>query len=139
MLCQFCTDLDLDRLEGVGTGSADSSPTSSSGLEDGLPHHASYADLVTSADAGCELCALVRGQHQKNCHGKLDLLLSSEDGRPQKQTQIICKYEAYWDNLEWCQPVLLREDVACLDVKLSAYTTEGSALRRYYDSAKFFV
>lgn len=40
MLCRFCQSIDLDL----------------AASESGAPHHASYADLIASAEEGCELC-----------------------------------------------------------------------------------
>ena len=44
MLCQVCGNLDLDL----------------SDTQTGILHHASYADLVKFAEAGCELCSLIQ-------------------------------------------------------------------------------
>ena len=51
MLCKCCESLDLD---------------AASDLEIGATHHESFADLVASADNGCELCVrIVEGADER--------------------------------------------------------------------------
>jgi hypothetical protein len=79
MLCRFCEDLDLDE---VGTAH-------------GVDHHASFADLVTSARSGCKLCVFIRNEREEEDDHGLALVDTQND------TKIRCLYNTTGPLLIW--------------------------------------
>ncbi|KAF4628642.1 hypothetical protein G7Y89_g9504 [Cudoniella acicularis] len=129
MLCQFCANLDFDRLTGQSELSSSSSATSSSPTSPASPtsssagssdsqsnnrryswllHHSSYTDLVASAESKCQLCAIVDaqilGQNKPQGLEKKEIFMEKEQGRSTEETQIFCNYEKKWTELTWWQP-----------------------------------
>lgn len=71
MLCKFCSNIDLDQLE----------------TAEGYGHHSSCADLVQSAQIGCESCQLIWESQWVAIGG--DLLQGYDQGA--LETQIIAR------------------------------------------------
>jgi hypothetical protein len=80
MFCKYCESLDLDA----------AAPWHGSGA----PHHESFADLVASADNGCELCKRITGDAKKDWRNRFEECLHSSE-------RITCHYDDLGQSLYW--------------------------------------
>lgn len=101
MLCRLCEDLDFDQ----------------AATEEGVAHHASFADLDASSIDGCELCMIIRNEAESDWTGGLDL--SSVD--IPNHSQIRCYFNKCGPALEWKQSSGDKIHFAYLEI----CTTEG--------------
>lgn len=81
MFCRFCEDLDFDQ----------------AATAEGVDHHASCADLVTSANDGCKLCIIIRDEREDEDESDLPVIDSLNDCR------IRCLYLKAGPALAWEQ------------------------------------
>lgn len=83
-----------------------------------VTHHASYADLVESANGGCELCQRIRDGHEEKVARSKDpeLDLDGDD------TQITCTFNRLGQFLLWEQ----RQQKHGIEVSMDVCTEAGT-------------
>jgi hypothetical protein len=79
MLCKACTRLDLDAASSYG-----------------VPHHGSFDELLSAAEAGCALCAAIRDEYAR--HKGPPFVASDPD-----DSQITCTFNPLGQFLSWDQ------------------------------------
>lgn len=104
MLCRFCESWDWDILEKSWVTHSSLDTYLPANFEDWpcLLHHESYADLIASAEAGCDLCTLFRGGLKQDENA----LLEDHKNRPRRETQIVRTFNQGDNLLVWKQPGL---------------------------------